>query len=103
MAASQVVAFVQAYEVAQDVERPDGLYEYIVVPMSSRVDDLCLDSPRWSARDETTNWRVFAECAKREDIPGDNPLQFEWLVYPDMQLVMPFSHPAHVAQYQYPW
>jgi hypothetical protein len=103
MSADQIVAFVQEYEVAQNIERPDGLWQFIIVPLSSRLDDLCLDSPRWSVREGTTNWRVFAECTKRETVPADNPLQFEWLFYPDMGLVAPFNHPAHVAQYQYPW
>lgn len=103
MSSSEVVTFVQQYQVVQKIERPDGLWQTTVVPLSSRLDDLCLDSPRWSIREGPARWRVFAECTKREGIPGDNPLQFEWLFYPDIGLVSPFNHAAHVAQYQYPW
>lgn len=103
MSSGEVVAFVQEYQVGQNVERPDGLWEIAMVALGSRVDDFCLDSPRWSARETSTSWRVYAECTKEETVPADNPLRFEWLFYPDMGLVMPFSHAAHVAQYQYPW
>jgi len=103
MSSSEVVAFVQQYQVAQNVERPDGLWEITIVPLASRVEGFCLDSPKWSAREGATSWRVFAECTKQKDVPADNPLRFEWLFYPDIGLVSPFNHPAHVAQYQYPW
>jgi hypothetical protein len=103
MSSSEVVAFVQEYQVGQNVERPDGLWEIVMVALGSRVDDLCLDSPIWSAREEAASWHVFAECTKEETVPAENPLRFEWVFYPDMGLVMPFSHAAHVAQYQYPW
>jgi hypothetical protein len=103
MSSSEIVAFVQQYQVAQHVERPDGLWEITIVALGSRVDDFCLDSPRWSAGERTTSWRVFAECTKEESVPADNPLRFEWLFYPDIGSVMPFNHAAHVAQYQYPW
>jgi hypothetical protein len=103
MSSSEVVAFVQEYQVGQNVERPDGLWEIATVALGSRVDDLCLDSPTWSAREGAASWRVFAECTKEETVPAENPLRFEWVFYPDKGLVMPFSHAAHVAQYQYPW
>lgn len=103
MSADQIVAFVQEYEVAQNVERPDGLWEITIVPLASRVEGFCLDLPKWSTREGATSWRVFAECTKQKDVPADNPLRFEWLFYPDIGFVGPFNHPAHVAQYQYPW
>jgi len=103
MTPSEVVAFVQQYQVVHNVERPGGFWQARVVALASRLDDFCLDSPRWSTREGRTSWRVFAECRKREAVPAEDPLQFEWLFYPDALLVMPHNHPAHVAQYQYPW
>lgn len=100
---SEIVTIVQEYQVVKKVERDDGLWQTILVPLASRVDEYCSDSPQWSTNEEPTNWRVFAECTKEQSVPGDNPLRFEWLFHPDTQSVQPFNHPAHVAQYQYPW
>lgn len=100
---NEIVAFVQEYQVVKRVERADGSWQNTVVPLASRVKEYCSDSPQWSASEEPTHWRVFAECTKEQSVPGDSPLRFEWLFYPDTQSVSAFNHPAHVAQYQYPW
>ena len=103
MDSSEIVAFVQEYQVPKRVERNDGSLQMILVPLASRVDEYCSDSPQWSTREGSTSWRVFAECTKEQSVPGHSPLRFEWVFYPDTQSVWPFNHPAHVAQYQYPW
>jgi hypothetical protein len=104
MSSAQAIDFVQAYEVTQRVEREDGLWEVALVPLASRVEEYCADTPRWSTRDSGGgNWRVFAECQKQESVPADNPLIFEFLFYPHADYVVPWNYAAHVAQSEYPW
>lgn len=101
MSSAEVISYVQEYRVPERVE--GQLWQAALVPLVSRVEKLCMDTPKWSAREGTLSWRVFAECTKEESIPADNPLRFEWLFYPGSSSVMPHSHAAHVAQYQDPW
>jgi hypothetical protein len=104
MSSDEVIAHVQAYQVAYQVDRPDGLYALDVVPLASRIDTFCADTPRWSAEESGGgNWRVFAECQKEESVPTTNPLIFELLFYPAVDLVAPWNYPAHVAHSDYPW
>ena len=103
MDSSEIVALAQDYQVAKWVETSDGLRQMTVVSLASRVEEYCSDSPRWSTREGQPIWRVFAECTKEHSVPGDRLLRFEWVFYPDSRSVWPFNHPAHVAQYQYPW
>ena len=98
---AEVISLVQQYQV---LERPEGEpWGGVLVPLASRVEKFCMDTPKWSAREGTISWRVYAECTKEESIPADNPLRFEWLFYPAESSVMPHSHAAHVVQYQDPW
>jgi len=103
MDSSEIVTFVQEYQVVKRVEQDDGLWQMTLVPLASRVAEYCSDSPQWSTNEGPTSWRVFAECTKEQSIPVDNPLRFEWIFYPGLPSVQPLNRPAHVAQYQYPW
>jgi len=103
MDSSEVVALAQEYQVLKTVERDDGSSQIILVSLASRVEEYCSDSPRWSATEKPTHWRVFAECTKEQSVPGESSLRFEWLFYPDSRSFWPFNLAAHVAQYQYPW
>lgn len=103
MNSSEIVTFVQEHQVVKRVEHDDGSWEMTLVPLASRVEEYCSDSPQWSTNEGPTNWRVFAECTKEQSVPVDSPLRFEWLFYPDPPSVQPLNRPAHVAQFQYPW
>jgi hypothetical protein len=100
---SEVITIVQEYQVVKKVEGDDGSLQMILVPLASRVDEYCSDSPQWSTREGSATWRVIAECTKEPSVPGSSPLRFEWLFDVETRSVLPFNHPAHVAQYQYPW
>jgi hypothetical protein len=101
---SEAIAFAQTYDVPHQVEREDGQWEITVVPLASRVEEYCENEPEWYARDVGKgNWRVFAECQKQEVVLAENPLIFEFLFYPEVDLVLPWNYPAHVAQSDYPW
>jgi hypothetical protein len=103
MDSDEIVAFVQEYQVVKRVEEDDGSWHLILVPLASRVEEYCSDSPRWSTSEGPIRWQVFAECTKEQSVPVDGPLRFEWLFHPDAQSVWPLNRAAHVAQYQYPW
>ena len=106
MSAEEIITLTQEFPVLYKVDNPDGTFELKPSTINSRMDVLCADEPKWSARQSDDTWQVMAECKKEESgtLPpfGYQLLRFEWLFYPDSREVWPISQAAHDAQYPFP-
>ena len=109
LSADEVITLTQELSVLYKVDKPDGSFELIPSTINDRVDVLCADDARWSAKDKGREWRVYAQCKRAEPTSGDGTppsygfetLSFEWIFYSSSRQIMPLSQASHDAQYPF--
>jgi len=109
LSADEVITLTRELAVLYKVDKPDGSYELKPTTNNDRVDVLCADDARWSAKDKGREWRVYAQCKRAEPTSGDGTppsygfetLSFEWIFYSSSRQIMPLSQASHDAQYPF--